>query len=124
MKHIINRSTHLLSCVGALAGVLCAATTASAEEPAPTYQWLPEAAADAGSDATDNSQPPILLPITITKTPKATADISKFTKIYTIDLNKFNIKNDGTNAEETSRGLNAALQDAKAQGANRIVFPK
>src|SRR5690606_12171085 len=88
------------------------------------YQWMPTEAADAGSGIGDSKLPPILPPVTFTKIPKATADISKFNKLYTLDLQKFNIKNDGTNAEETTRGLNAALQDAKAQGANRIVFPK
>jgi hypothetical protein len=124
MKLFMTHSAHLFSTVGALAGVLCAATVAFAEEPAPTYQWLPAEAADAGSGLGDAATPLVLLPVTITKTPKATADVSRFAKLYTIDLQKFNIKNDGTDAAATSRGLNAALQDAKAQGANRIVFPK
>lgn len=64
-----------------------------------------------------------ILPLVITKVPKATADASKFTKVYTIDLAKFGIRNDGTDADATSKGLNEALQEAKTVKANRIVFP-
>ncbi|MCC7519171.1 MAG: right-handed parallel beta-helix repeat-containing protein [Verrucomicrobiae bacterium] len=83
----------------------------------------PEASGDQlrGEDSDDK---PILPEIAVTKTPKPTADLMKFTKVYTIDLKKFDISNDGTRPAETSKGLNAALQDAKKAEANRIVFPK
>jgi hypothetical protein len=108
-----------------VAGVLATVALPSlSEAPAGGYQWMPPEAADGGSVLTEAFSARTLLPVTITKIPKATAGISKFTKRYTIDLQKFNIKNDGTEAEATARGLNAALQDAKAQGANHIIFPK
>ena len=64
----------------------------------------------------------IVLKTTYTDLPKATADMSRFTKIWNIDLEKFKIKNDGSVV--VSDELNAALQYAKEQGYNRIVFPK
>jgi len=84
------------------------------------YEWMPPEAEHAGAQ-----QGPVapLHPLTITSTPKPTADASKFTKVYTLELKKFGIRNDGTEAEATSRGINAALQHAKTLGANRIVFP-
>ncbi len=66
---------------------------------------------------------PELSTITGTATPKATADLSKFTRVYTIDLKQFNISNTGVNPVETSKGINQALQYAKAQNANFIKFP-
>ena len=62
--------------------------------------------------------------VSFTKIPKATADASKFTMEYVIDLKKFSISNDGTNPVETSKGINQALRDAQANGANKVVFPK
>jgi hypothetical protein len=66
---------------------------------------------------------PDLANINGTATPKATADLSKFTRVYTIDLKQFNISNSGTNPAETSKGINQALQYAKTQNANLIKFP-
>ncbi|SHH68477.1 hypothetical protein, partial [Clostridium grantii] len=43
---------------------------------------------------------------------------------YTIELDKFGIKNDATFAVETSKGINDALQYAKEKGYEKIVFPK
>jgi hypothetical protein len=43
---------------------------------------------------------------------------------YVIDLANFNIKNDGTSHKETSLGLNKALQYAKEQDFEKIIFPK
>ena len=60
--------------------------------------------------------------IVVTKTPKATADAAAFRREYRVDCEAFAIHNDGTHAQQTSKGLNAALQDAKAHKANRIVF--
>lgn len=65
----------------------------------------------------------IIPEITITPTPKITADRSKFTREYVIELEKFGIFKDGTHAAETSKGINAALQHAKTVDANRIIFP-
>ncbi len=103
-------------------GIFCVSLAIAA--PAPNYEWLPVEANIAGSAADEMNTPQVFLAVTITKTPKLTADIAKFTKTYTIDLGKLDIQNDGTAAVATSRGLNLALQDAKAQNANRIVFPK
>ena len=64
----------------------------------------------------------IVLPVTLTNLPKATADMSKFTKVWQLDLEKFKIRNDGS--VTVSDEVNAALQYAKEQGYNRIVFPK
>lgn len=41
-----------------------------------------------------------------------------------IELSRFGIKNDGTSPEETSNGINRALDYAKGQGFSKIVFPK
>jgi hypothetical protein len=86
----------------------------------PNIVWVPPTAAGKESLGLEEIIPDIV----ITTTPKPTADASKFTKEYVIDLKAFNISNDGTNAAETSKGLNAALQHAKTLNANRIVFPK
>jgi hypothetical protein len=89
-----------------------------------TFDWMPAEAGSAkltGQDAGSGQTP---REIAITKTPKATADISKFTKEYVIELQKFNISKDGTHAVETTQGINQALQYAKTLGVNRIVFPK
>lgn len=88
------------------------------------YEWMPAEAEGAHLQANEATTAQVILPVLETKIPKATADASKFTKEYVIDLQKFGIRKDGTDAEATSRGLNNALQDAKTVGANRIVFPK
>ena len=84
------------------------------------YEWMPAEAEHAGAQQGPAAP---LHPLTITSTPKPTADASKFTKVYTLELEKFGIRNDGTEAEATSKGINAALQHAKTAGANKIVFP-
>jgi hypothetical protein len=91
--------------------------------PAERFDWMPVEGIGAKLAADDLGGEQILPEITLTPTPKPTADLAKFTKVYTIDLQKFGIYNDGTHADETSAGLNRALQDAKAAGANHIVFP-
>ncbi len=112
-----------LTCSLVLALSLFALCDGQADEPAsPTYDWIPPEAMSEGLRAEESVQ--IIPEITVTKTPKATADASKYTREYVIDPAKFGIFNDGTHAVETSKGLNAALQQAKADGANRIVFPK
>jgi hypothetical protein len=90
-------------------------------EPAPNMDWVPPEAMSDTLRADTGVQ--IIPEIQVTATPKSTADLSKFTKEYLIELEKFGIFNDGTHADETSKGLNAALQHAKTLGANRIVFP-
>lgn len=66
----------------------------------------------------------ILLPDVIeTVTPKQTADVSAFKREYQIELERFSIYNDGTHPVETAKGLNAALQHARSNAFNRIVFP-
>ena len=83
--------------------------------------WMPEEASG-GRESEGGER--ILLPVTRTVLPKKTADITKFTRIYTLELKKFNISKDGTNPEATSRGINEALQYAKRKRFNRIIFPK
>lgn len=44
---------------------------------------------------------------------------------YTIDLNYYGIKNDGTSPVETSKGINAALKDIAAFSKyKKVIFPK
>ncbi|HCE43293.1 MAG TPA: hypothetical protein DET40_07075 [Lentisphaeria bacterium] len=88
------------------------------------FDWMPAESVSENSRGEDIGGEQIIPEITVTKTPKATADIAKFTREYVIDLKKFGISNECKNPAETSKGINQALQDAKAAGANRIVFPK
>ena len=44
--------------------------------------------------------------------------------IYTIDLEKYNISNDNTNATNTTKGINQALVDAKSAGYKIVQLPK
>lgn len=88
------------------------------------YDWLPPDAESAESRATETYSKVVVLPVLETTLPKATADPSRFSREYVIDLVKYGISDKGEDAANTSKGLNAALQDAKAAGANRIVFPK
>ena len=87
------------------------------------FDWMPAEASGAARRAEDIGGERIIPEIVLTKTPKTTADASKFTRVHAIDLKKFGIRNDGTRPVETSTGLNQALQEAKRSGANRIVFP-
>jgi hypothetical protein len=111
---------------------------ADAPKPAPAKSQPPAVTPAASSDNLDWMQvgaqetdthlgviqgKPDLATITGTTTPKATADLSKFTRVYTLDLQQFNISNTGTNPVETSKGINQALQHAKTQNANLIKFP-
>ena len=45
------------------------------------------------------------------------------TILYVIELNKFNIFNDNTNAESTTKGINDALIYAKEQGYKKVQLP-
>lgn len=88
------------------------------------FEWMP-AEAESGSLSVKNSGGEQIIPNIIeTQTPKKTADKSKFTRKYIIDLRKFNISNEGRNPIKTANGINAALQDAKALKKNYIIFPK
>lgn len=86
--------------------------------------WMPAQLDDTALNSQDLGGEQILPEIVITNTPKLTADLSIFTRTYVLELKKFNISNDGTNADETSKGINDSLQYAKVLGADRIVFPK
>lgn len=48
----------------------------------------------------------------------------EYTNIYNIDLNKFNISNNLTNATATTNGINNAMVWAKANGYNGVKIPK
>ncbi|AYA77599.1 right-handed parallel beta-helix repeat-containing protein [Bacillus sp. Y1] len=43
---------------------------------------------------------------------------------YLIELTRWNIKNDGTDAASTSSGINAALSWAEQEGYNEVVLPR
>ena len=43
--------------------------------------------------------------------------------VYVIELDRWNIKNDGTNSAATTTGINAALVWAKSQGYNHVILP-
>ena len=99
------------------------AAAAGAARAADTFDWLPAEAMGANLRAEDLGGEQIIPKIELTKTPKPTADAAQFTRTYELELTKFGIWNDGTHAEETSKGINTALQYAKSLNANRIVFP-
>ncbi|MGG0275872.1 chitobiase/beta-hexosaminidase C-terminal domain-containing protein [Bacillus rhizoplanae] len=44
-------------------------------------------------------------------------------EIYVIELDRWNIKNDGTNSFATTKGINDALVWAKSQGYNHVILP-
>ncbi|PET98189.1 hypothetical protein CN941_00180 [Bacillus cereus] len=44
--------------------------------------------------------------------------------IYTLELDRWNVKNDGTDAVNTSQGINNALVWASQQGYTEVVLPK
>lgn len=44
--------------------------------------------------------------------------------IYIIDLNKYSISNNNTNATSTTKGINQALIDAKTAGYKRVKLPE
>ncbi len=68
------------------------------------FNWIPTEGKEAGLSGTDNTAQEVKY----TKIPKMTADKSKFTRKYLIDLKKFSISSDGTHPDETSKGINAA----------------
>lgn len=47
-----------------------------------------------------------------------------YDSIYIIDLNKYSISNDNTNATDTTKGISQALIDAKAAGYKRVKLPE
>lgn len=100
--------------------ILCLTSGLRAED---KYKWVPPEAHNAkmGSRVSEKL---VTLPVKYTNIPKITADKSKFTKKYVIDLKKYNISNIGKNPLETSKGINEALQYAKKAGFNYITFPK
>jgi hypothetical protein len=87
------------------------------------FDWMPAEAEGNALRAEELGGEQIIPPIVLTATPKPTADATKFTQVYELELGKFGIHNDGTHPAETSSGINRALQEAKRRGANRIVFP-
>ena len=87
------------------------------------FEWVPPEAKNTDMNGA-SSKAQIVLPLRFTKIPKATANMEKYTKKLVIDLLKYGISNDASNAEATSKGINQALADAKAQGNNLIIFPK
>ncbi|QDU96991.1 right-handed parallel beta-helix repeat-containing protein [Lignipirellula cremea] len=114
---------------GALVRFVCLATFAALGvapvdhlAAADSFDWIPSEALADGSRTADTGEQ-ILPTLTETATPKATADLAKFTREYTLELGKFGISNQGRNPVETSKGINAALQHAKTLKANRILFP-
>lgn len=117
----MNTPRHFQTVLTAL-GLFTLSSLGRAEEGVPNMDWVPPQAMGEGLRVEDNEQ--IIPEVTITQLPKKTADVSKFTRKQEIDLAKFGILNDGTHASETSKGINAALQQAKADGANYIIFPK
>lgn len=115
---MLEKSTQRARPAVVLIAVLITLPEVSAQKQ-PGIPWLPP---QAGKGIGSNGQ--IIPRISITKTPKATADVSKFTEKYVIELEKFGISNKGGRAAQTSKGINAALQHAKTLKANRIIFPK
>ena len=53
--------------------------------------WMPAQLDEQGLNAQNFGGEQIIPDITITETPKPTADLSKYTKKYVIELKKFNI---------------------------------
>ncbi|MCM3115080.1 right-handed parallel beta-helix repeat-containing protein [Neobacillus sp. MER 74] len=54
---------------------------------------------------------------------KAMTPVINSSNSYVIEINRWNIKNDGTNALETTSGINNALTWAASQGFNHIILP-
>lgn len=48
---------------------------------------------------------------------------AKYSNSYVLELNRWNIKNDGTDSIATTKGINDALVWAKSQSYNHIVLP-
>lgn len=88
------------------------------------FDWMPPESVAEAARGQEGGAGNLVPDIGITAVPKPTADASRFTNDYGIDLKAFQIRNDDRDPEGTSRGLNAALQQAKVMNANRIVFPR
>ncbi|MFC3846779.1 right-handed parallel beta-helix repeat-containing protein [Paenibacillus sp. PFR10] len=56
--------------------------------------------------------------------PKKPSVASVTSNPFVIDLNRWNIKNDGTESTTTTQGINDALTWAKSQGFSHIILPK
>jgi len=97
---------------------------ASGLKAADVFPWMPREAGSEKLAGEGVGSKQIVSEIVITPTPKPTADMSKFSRKYVLDLKKFNISNKGVNPVQTSKGINEALQYAKTLKANRIIFPK
>ncbi len=104
-----------------IAIVAASALQAQEKKAEETLEWVPAAAQNNDQEIDPDAR---RLDVVITSTPKATADMSTFTREYVIDLARFSITNTGKNPLATAKGINAALQHAKTIGANRIVFPR
>ena len=70
-----------------MAAVLFFSVTLTAQERA---AWMPEEATADHKNVDGGER--IVLPVTLTNLPKATADMSKFTKVWQLDLEKFKIR--------------------------------
>lgn len=55
--------------------------------------------------------------------PKKPSMDSVISSPYVIDLNRWTIKNDGTDSSSTTKGINDALVWAKSQGINHCILP-
>ena len=78
-----------------LAGVVAAlvAPRLPAQDEAAHFDWMPPESVGVASRGRNLGGEQIIPEITITPTPKATADMSKYTKEYVIELEKFGISN-------------------------------
>lgn len=101
-----------------LLGLTSAGVFAQAKD---DFSWIPDEGKN-GAGATYEAAN-LKIPVVLTPIPKVTADKSKYTKKYTLDLEKFGIFNDGTHPVETSKGINDALQWVSEQDKNYILFP-
>jgi len=110
--------------VNLVIGVITFGLVAGGLNAAERFDWMPAEAASDKLRGEDLGGEQLIPAITITKTPKPTADLTKFTKKYVLEVEKFEVSKGGTNPVETSKGINQALQHAKTVGANHIVFPK
>ena len=87
-----------------------------------TFGWVPVEAQEMAEEG-HASSPSVAVPVIHTSLPKPTANRANYKNVYTLDLKKHQISNDGTHPVETSKGINAALQEAKREGVNLIFFP-
>lgn len=111
----------LIKSLAATFSLVAIVSLQAADDGSDVSKWIPPGLMAEENRPSGGEQ---LIPeITLTETPKPTADASKFTRTYTIELEKFGISNDGTNAIATSKGINEALQQAKKDNFNHIVFP-